>query len=202
MVGISPALAAGQPTDRTLLGSGTRDIGEAPNAGPESPRSPAPILAARGNRFFLDGRPFEMWGIRTASGTKDDAQCDHLVAQLDDYKAYGVNTIAVFYQGCRGANYDPFSPDGREVDPGHQERMGRIIAACARRGMVVVVGLFYQAAPFGMHDAEAVRNAVRTVAAGLKSHRNVIVNIANEQNSGEWKDTAVIYDFREPQRII
>ena len=113
-------------------------------------RSPGPLgqsSRSRPSRFLLDGRPFDMWGIRTASGTQDDDQCDHLLAQLDDYKAHGVNTVTVFYMGCRGASYDPFSPDGRRIDPGHQGRMERIIRACAGRGMVVVVGLFYQARP-------------------------------------------------------
>ena len=96
----------------------------------------------------------------------------------------------------------PSRPTGGEIDPGHQGRMERIIRACAERGMVVVVGLFYQAAPFGLRDAEAVRTAVRTVATALRPHRNVIINVANEQNSGEWADTAATYDFRDPDRVI
>ncbi len=169
---------------------------------PDQPREPTPTLTIEGNRFLLDGRPFSMWGIRTASGTQDDAQCDHLVAQLDDYKAHGVNTVAVYYMGCRGGNYDPFSPDGTQVDPGHQDRMERIIQACAERDMAVVVGLFYQHAPLGLRDADAVRNAVRTATKALEPYGNVIINIANEQNSHGWADTADVYDFRYPQRII
>lgn len=68
--------------------------------------------------------------------------------------------------------------------------------------MVVVVGIFYQAAPFGLKDAEAVKNAVRTVTTALKSHRNIIINVVNEQNSGEWARRAAIYDFREPENVI
>lgn len=80
--------------------------------------------------------------------------------------------------------------------------MEQIIRATAERGMVVIVGLFYQNAPFGLRDAEAVRNAVRTVTRKLKPYRNLILNIANEQNSGNWNDTRAIYDFTDPARII
>ena len=198
---VSVPTAPGQAT-RPSAGPEAPDAAEPPGGGPAVARTSRAVLTVQADRFLLDGRPFDMWGIRTASGTQDDAQCDHLIAQLDDYKAHGVNTVTVFYMGCRGASYDPFSPDGRQIDPGHQGRMERIIRACAERGMVVVVGLFYQAAPFGLRDAEAVRTAVRTVATALRPHRNVIINVANEQNSGEWADTAAIYDFRDPERII
>jgi len=40
-------------------------------------------LTTQGNQFFLDGQPFKLWGIRTASATKDAAQTDHLIVQLD-----------------------------------------------------------------------------------------------------------------------
>ncbi len=75
-----------------------------------------PVLSVAGDQFQLSGEPFDMWGIRTASATATDAQCEHLVAQLDEYRAHGVNTVTVFYTGCSGASYDPFSPDGCELD--------------------------------------------------------------------------------------
>jgi len=159
-------------------------------------------LTTQGNQFFLDGQPFRLWGIRTASATKDDAQTDHLLAQLDDYLAQGVNAVTVFYMGSSGGSYDPFSPDGFRIDPSHQGRMERIIRACDARGMVVIVGVFYQHAPFGFRDAEAVRDAVRTVTRLLKPYRNIVINVANEQNSRGWEDTAALFDFREPPRII
>jgi hypothetical protein len=161
-----------------------------------------PVLTVQGDRFQLDDRAFKPWGIRVASGTADDAQCEHLIAQLDDYVAHGVNAVTVFYMGCRGRNYDPFSPDGRQIDPGHQRRMERIIRECARRNMIVVAGIFYQAAPFGLGDADAVRQAVRSVAIHLKPYRNVIINVCNEHNSDEWDKRAPVFDFREPERII
>jgi CubicO group peptidase (beta-lactamase class C family) len=159
-------------------------------------------IEAQGDRFFLNGRPFDMWGIRTASATMNQATTDHLIAQLDDYKAHGVNTVTVFYMGSSGGNYDPFSSDGRSINSGHQSRMKHIIEACAARNMVLIVGVFYQHAPFGLRDAEAVRNLVRAVTMSLKPYRNIILNIANEQNSRGWEDSGQIYDFRNTSNII
>jgi hypothetical protein len=156
-------------------------------------------VSVSGERFLLNGKPSQLWGLRGASATRDDALTDHLIAQLDEYKAHGTNAVTVFYCGSSLANYDPFSADGTALDPGHHARMIRIIEECDRRGMVVVVGIFYQNAPFGLRDATSVETAVRTVTRALRPHRNVILNIANEQNSHNWKDEAAIFDFRDPE---
>ncbi len=161
-----------------------------------------PTLTIANDRFLLDGQPIDLWGIRTASATASDAYCEHLIAQLDEYLAHGVNAVTVFYMGCKGAHYDPFSSDGRHVAADHQRRMQRIIEACDARGMVLVAGIFYQHAPFGLADADAVHAAVRTVTAALKPYRNVIINVANEQNSHGYRKHADIFDFNDPQRII
>ena len=143
-----------------------------------------------------------MWGIRVASATQNDSLTQHLVDQLDEYRAHGVNTLSTYYMGSRGRNSDPFSPDGARIDPDHQRRTERIIREAAARRMVVVVGIFYQHAPFGLRDAEAVRRVVRNVTEALRPYPNVIVNIANEQNSSGWDDSAPIFDFRDPERIL
>lgn len=159
-------------------------------------------LACEGHHFAMDGKPFDMWGIRTASGTMNQKQTDHLIAQLDDYLAHGVNAVAVYYMGCSGGFYDPFSPDGRVLDTGHCERMRQIAQACDARGMVLIAGIFYQRAPFGLQNEQAVMEAVCTATESLRGFENVIVNIANEQNSNNWKKHAEVFDFQAPQRII
>lgn len=159
-------------------------------------------LSVQNDRFFLNEVPFRMWGIRTASAIKDQYTTNHLIDQLDSYKDHGVNTVTVFYMGSSGGNYDPFSHDGLSIESGHQKRMEQLIDAAKERGMVVIVGIFYQHAPFGLKNAEAVRNAVCTVTNKLKKYKNIIINIANEQNSHGWKDTVGVFDFRNPGLII
>ncbi|MBW3625136.1 MAG: hypothetical protein KY468_17200, partial [Armatimonadetes bacterium] len=122
------------------------------------------------------------------SASQTQALTDHLIVQLDDYMAHGVNTVSVYYMGSSGGYSDPFSPDGRRIDPAHRKRMERILRECDRRGMAVIVGIFYQRCERPrLRDWDASREAVRTVTRALKPYRNVIINIANEQNSERYE---------------
>lgn len=161
-----------------------------------------------GNQFFLNGEPFDMIGLRVASASQSDSLTNLLINQLDDYKATGLNTISVFVQGSSGGYSDPFSSDGKSLQKSHSDRLIRIIEECNERSMVVIVGIFYQRV-FGnyfknhrsLNDAEAIYSATKTLTEILKPYRNVIINIANEQNSNGYKDFSA-FDFRNPQNII
>ena len=165
-------------------------------AAPDPPHDPdgGNVLSIEGREFRLNGRPFDMWGIRVASASQSEDNMNELLDTLDDYKAYGVNTVNVYYQGSSGGAEDPFNADGTAIDPGYRARMERIIEECDRRGMVVVVGIFYQRVD-GVGDGyeisgwPAAKQAVRTVTNRLeaKNYRNIILNIANEQNSGNYR---------------
>jgi hypothetical protein len=72
--------------------------------------------------------------------------------------------------------------------------------------MVVIVGIFYQRTVKDpeiskLKSEEDIRNAVQTVAEKLKPYRNVIINIANEQNSSHYKAFKA-FDFNKPENII
>ena len=184
------------------LASGWPCISVAQNAGVEEHK----ILSARGGEFLLDNNPFDMWGIRVASASQSDELTEHLIAQLDDYLAHGVNTVDVFLQGSSGGYSDPFLDDGKQLDKNHLRRITRIIEACRSRNMVVVVGIFYQRTMAdsiirNISSADGVRNAVRTTALALSEYRNIILNIANEQNSGYYRNCP-FYDFNDPENII
>jgi hypothetical protein len=171
----------------------------APDGGADAMRSGAGALAVQGDRFTIDGKPAQLFGIRVASATKDDATTAHLVAQLDEYVAHGANAITPFLQGSSAAAYRAFSADGRTIDPGHKARMERILQEAGRRGMTVIVGIFYQNAP-ALESAEAYRQATRAVATAFRPYRNAAINIANENNSGNWADTAGVFDLRSAER--
>jgi len=169
--------------------------------------APQTKLALRGDRFVVNGTPVDLYGIRVASASQSDEYTKALIESLDDYKAHGVNGITVFLQGSSGGFSDPFSPDGTALDPNHARRVTKIVEACDARGMVVIVGIFYQRTMRDMNDvrrlqgATAVRQAVRTTTALLRDYTNVIINIANEQNSGLYRGLDFI-QFNDPQRII
>ena len=171
-----------------------------------SPDRQGKTLAVVGDAFLLDGKPFDMWGIRVASASQSDSLTDHLIAQLDDYYRYGVNTIDVFFQGSSGGFSDPFIDNGRSIEKEHLRRMKKIIRACESRGMVVIVGIFYQRAMADpdvrqIKSAEGVRNAVQTAAKLLRRHGNIILNIANEHNSAYYKGCE-FFDFSDPLNMI
>lgn len=154
-----------------------------------------------GGRLLRDGKPVKLWGVRTASASQSADNTEHLLAQLDEYQRHGLNSVTVFYQGSSGGYSNPFSPDGRLLDPAHHARMVKIIEACDRRGMVVIVGIFYQRSDFFRHAA-AWEQATATATRMLRPYRNVIINIANEQNSGLYKDSNDIFDIGSPAALI
>lgn len=158
-------------------------------------------LTVSGDRLLRDGRPVKLWGVRTASASQNAAATAHLLAQLDEYLRHGLNAVTVFYQGSSGGYSNPFSGDGQAIDPAHQARMIEIIEACERRGMIVIVGIFYQRSEF-LRTAPAWEQAVRTVTRALRPHRNVILNLANEQNSSLYRDSNPILDIGDPAVLI
>ena len=170
------------------------------------------LLTVEGDRFHLNGKPYNMWGIRVASASQNQDLTDKLIANLDDYKSYGVNTVTVFVQGSSGGFSDPFSPDGKNIDAGHLTRIRQIIKACDKRRMVAIIGIFYQRTMANydntrrLDSSSAVVEAVRTVTRALKDYDDIIINIANEQNSTKYDQmrngASRIYDFRDPQKII
>jgi hypothetical protein len=149
-------------------------------------------LEISGNQFTLDGQPFDMTGIRTGSASQSQALTDELISQLDTYKAHDVNTVTVFYMGTSGGNSDPFTVDSSEnvkIEADDAARMRQIIEAADARGMVVIVGIFYQRATWSdiTTDARVVK-AIDAVVDDLKAYDNIILNLANEQNSGAYAD--------------
>lgn len=164
-------------------------------------------LTIEGQHFFMDQSPFDMWGIRVASATQSDSLTNHLLSVLDDYKSYHVNTIDIYLQGSSGGFSDPFSSDGKSLDQAHLARLKKIIESCADKSMAVVVGVFYQRVMADIDDTRnlidslAVVNAVKTVAKELKPYQNLIINIANEQNSSFYQ-RCDFYNFNDPVNMI
>jgi len=166
----------------------------------------AQVLEINGEAFLLDGKPFDMWGVRMASASQREAYTAELISNLDDYRSSGINCISVFVQGSSGGFADPFGANGTSIDEAHWDRLKRIIGECSRRDMVVIVGIFYQRTMkdpeiCNLKSEEDIRSAVRLVAEKLKPYRNVIINIANEQNSGYYKSYKA-FAFNDPENII
>lgn len=181
----------------------TAEPTEEPTAEPteEPTAEPTGELVVDGDQVRLDGEVVKLDGMRAAAATQNQTNTDNLIAELDEYKAHGLNAIAVFLAGARYNHSTPWDSSGN-INAADMDRMEQIAEAMRVRDMVLVAGLFYQHAVLGLDDEAAVINAVRQFTTNLMPWRNVIVNPANEQNSPGWDDTADIFDFRKPAKII
>ena len=164
------------------------------------------VLFIDGNSFLLDEKPFNMWGVRVASATQTNANTKCLISNLDDYKANNINCISIYLQGSSGGYSEPFKNGGLKIKMGDWKRLSKIIRSCAKLDMVVIVGIFYQRTVgnseiSNLRSEDEIRNAVRTVTEKLKPFRNVIINIANEQNSSYYKSFKP-FNFNKPENII
>lgn len=163
-------------------------------------------LTIRGNQFYADGEVFPMWGLRAASATQNKSNTDQLISVLEEYKKYGLNAVSIYLQGSSGGYSDPFQSGGKQISEDHLKRLKQIVEECQKRSMVVIVGIFYQRTLASdslrnLHSKRDIYNAVRTLTKTLKDYENVIINIANEQNSFYYREFAP-FSFNEAENII
>ncbi len=163
-------------------------------------------LSIQGEHFHWGDQPLPFWGVRVASASQNESNTYDLINNLRIYKSFGINAISVFIQGSSGGYEDPFKKGGKKLEYDHLDRLTRIIKACKDLNMVVIVGIFYQRTmafdkELSIQTEADVYRAVKTATKKLKRYPNVIINIANEQNSGYYKEFKG-FDFNDPQNII
>jgi CubicO group peptidase (beta-lactamase class C family) len=114
-----------------------------------------------------------------------EANTDRFLARLPDYAAHGVRAFTLCLQGgmpgYEGALNSAFNPDG-SLRQSYLKRVRRVIEACDRQGLVVILGCYYQRQDQVLEDEAAVRAGVVNVAAWVKGSgfTNVVLEIANE----------------------
>jgi CubicO group peptidase (beta-lactamase class C family) len=129
-----------------------------------------------------------------------DDNTEELIAALPDYAAHGVLALTISLQGgmpgYEGAVNTAFAADG-SLRPGYLRRVARVIEACDRLGMVMILSCLYQRQDQHLADERAVRRAVQETARWLARQRytNVVLEIANEYPHGGF-DHAIV---RSPQ---
>jgi hypothetical protein len=144
------------------------------------------VLRVKGSQIVLNERPVKILGLRCSNALISDAKADELIANLDGFKTYGVNTISAFLMGSRYGNIKGYRPDA-SLDPTFAARLGRIIEAADGRGMIVLVGCLYWSTSTansdlgGWQQADA-NKAIANTIRWLKDHnyRNVFVDVDNE----------------------
>jgi len=114
-----------------------------------------------------------------------DANTDRFLKQIPDYADHGVRAFTICLQGgmpgYEGARNSAFDPDGA-LRPSYLQRVARVIEACDRHGLAVILGCYYQRQDQVLLDAVAVRRGVVNVVRWLqhRGYRNVVLEIANE----------------------
>jgi hypothetical protein len=122
---------------------------------------------------------------RAAYEVEADANTSAFVARIPDYARSGVRAFTLCLQGgapgYEGAVNSAFDPDG-ELRGEYLRRVARVIDACDRQGLAVILGCFYQRQDQRLRDEVAVRRAVENVCRWIRRNRwrNVLLEIANE----------------------
>lgn len=142
------------------------------------------VFAVKDGRTHLDGKPFLVAGLRVSNALISDAAASQLIANMDTFKGYGVNTVSVFFMGSRFGDVRGYREDG-SLDPVYAARLGRIIEAADKRGMVVLVGCLYWStsrAKWTAWTQQEANAAVAATARWLDEHnfRNVLIDVDNE----------------------
>ncbi len=146
-------------------------------------------FSVEGDKTLLNAKEFQVIGLRCANALLSEETMDDLIAHLDEYSLYGINTISVFFMGSRYSNINGYEQDGslKEI---YQKRMAKIIEACNQRNMVVLVGILYwgaqQRSLANAHYTDwrqsQVNNAMISTIEWLKknNYRNVFIDPDNE----------------------
>lgn len=147
------------------------------------------IFSVDRNKTLLNGSDFQAIGLRCANALLSDKSVNDLINHLDEYKSYGLNTISTFFMGSRFSDIHGYNPDG-SLNTLYQQRMGKLIEACDKRGMVVLVGILYWGS--GLHERtnkfyenwkqEDVIKAMRNTVKWLldNKYQNVFIDPDNE----------------------
>ena len=128
---------------------------------------------------------------------------DDLIAALPAWYEKGLRAVTVGLQGGGPVYTYPdltvidtrsFSRDGGQLDGAYCDRLERLLDACDRLGMLVIVSLLYQGQVHLLRDGAAVTKAIRTACAYLDGlpYDNVILEIVNEHDVGHFREHPLI----------
>lgn len=169
-------------------------------------------VSIEGKDFLINGKPTyeglapkasgKLMNVRMVNATFDDenlvvrpegldpeANTARFIASMDEYKAHGILAFTLNLQGgfpgYENAVNSAYERDG-SLKPRYMRRVASAIEAADARGMVIILGLFYQRQDQILADKDTVRLATRHAIEWLKErgYTNVLIEIANEYRHG------------------
>ena len=82
-------------------------------------------VAAQGDRILLNDRAVKIIGLRCSNALISEESTADLIAALDCYRFYGVNTVSVYLMGSRFGDVKGYLPDG-SLNPIYRDPLARI----------------------------------------------------------------------------
>ncbi len=169
---------------------------------PGAAEATATRVAIAGGRWQINGAMTHpgtraeglLMNVRMVNATFEDrnrpdfdaeANTYRFISRIPEYAAQGVNAFTLCLQGgmpgYEGAINSAFEGDG-SLRPGYLQRIERVIDACDRHGVVVILGLYYQRQFKLLRDEAVVRAGVVNAARWVRErgYQNVLLEIANE----------------------
>jgi len=170
--------------------------------------SPKTTISIEGTDFLINGKltyqgcdpkaSGRLMNVRMVNSTFDDENPEtrpaefkshvntaRFIASMNEYKSKGILAFTLNLQGgfpgYEEAINSAFRADAT-LKTDYMNRVSRVIEAADDRGMVIILGFFYQRQDERLPDADAVRKATANAAAWIrdKGYTNVMVEIANE----------------------
>ena len=142
------------------------------------------IFSVKGTKTYMNENEVQVIGLRCSNALITDEATNDLIKNLDVFKSFGINTVSVFFMGSRFGDVRGYHADA-SLNPLYTERMARIIEACDKREMIVLVGCLYWGNSRGKWNHWKQKDAETAVAATVKwlsesNYRNVFVDPDNE----------------------
>ncbi|MFI5002917.1 MAG: hypothetical protein ACHQK9_23775 [Reyranellales bacterium] len=142
------------------------------------------------NAIADDENPSTRGAWAYADGDWDaERNASEFIAALPAYRAHGLLAICLNIQGGSPQGYSwhqpwkigGFTPEGA-LKPAWAARLAKVIDACDRLGMVVILGLFYGKQSGTLKDEAAVMAAVTDTVDWLleRNATNILLEIGNE----------------------
>lgn len=170
------------------------------------PRMHGLLMNARFIQGIFDDRKDASRFSRFGMTFDPEKNTDALIAALPEWYRYGLRAFTVGLQGGGPCftipngeiENNPFSPDGNIIDPAYLKRLERLLNAADGIGMVVIVSALYCGQIRFLEGAQAVINAIRTMARWLRAGgwKNVIFEPANEYDIHLWKDYPIVMEHQ------
>ena len=129
-------------------------------------------------------------------GFDPESNTTSFIESMNEYKSKGILAFTINLQGglpgYEGAINTAFRADA-SLKPDYMKRVSRVIEAADARGMVIILGLFYQRQDQILPDENAVRAAAANAAAWArdKGCTNVMIEIANEYRHGGFNNDII-----------